>query len=90
MLAYSMRYAGNVLPIPGGVGALDASLTGGLVLYGVSPAQAAVAVIVYHAIALWVPGFGGLLGYARVRSRLLTGESHLSVVNAFAPDGAKP
>jgi hypothetical protein len=45
-------------------------------------------VIVYHAIALWVPGFGGLLGYARVRSRLARGEGDPSSVNALAPEGA--
>lgn len=27
--------------------------------------------IVYHAIALWVPGLGGLCAYLRLRPRLL-------------------
>ena len=46
-----------------------------LALYGVAPAHAAAAVLVYHAIALWVPGLGGLIGYLRVRPRLLKPES---------------
>jgi uncharacterized membrane protein YbhN (UPF0104 family) len=71
ILAYSIGYAANSLPIPGGIGVLDAGLTGALVLYGVSPIHAAAAVIVYHAIAFWVPGLGGLLAYLRVRPRLL-------------------
>jgi uncharacterized membrane protein YbhN (UPF0104 family) len=71
ILAYSIGYAANSLPIPGGVGVLDAGLTGALVLYGVSPVHAAAAVIVYHAIAFWVPGLGGLLAYLRLRPRLL-------------------
>jgi uncharacterized membrane protein YbhN (UPF0104 family) len=71
VLAYTIGYVANMLPIPGGIGVLDAGLTGALVLYGVSPAHAAAAVLVYHAIALWVPGLGGLIGYLRVRPRLI-------------------
>ncbi len=71
-LAYSVGYAANWVPIPGGIGVLDAGLTGALVLYGVSPIHAAAAVIVYHAIAFWVPGLGGLLAYLRLRPRLLS------------------
>jgi uncharacterized membrane protein YbhN (UPF0104 family) len=68
-LGYSIGYAANSLPIPGGIGVLDAGLTGALVLYGVSPVHAAAAVIVYHAIAFWVPGLGGVLAYLRLRPR---------------------
>lgn len=71
ILAYSVGYAANSLPIPGGIGVLDAGLTGALTLYGISPLHAAAAVIVYHAIAFWVPGLGGLLAYVRLRPRLL-------------------
>jgi uncharacterized membrane protein YbhN (UPF0104 family) len=71
VLAYSIGYIANTLPIPGGIGVLDAGLTGALTLYGVSAAHAAAAVLVYHAIALWVPGLGGLIGYLRVRPRLI-------------------
>ena len=70
-LAYSIGYAANWIPIPGGIGVLDAGLTGALVLYGFSPLHAAAAVIVYHAIAFWVPGLGGVLAYLRLRPRLL-------------------
>ena len=71
VLAYTIGYIANMLPIPGGIGVLDAGLTGALTLYGVAPAHAAAAALVYHAIALWVPGLGGLLGYLRVRPRLV-------------------
>jgi uncharacterized membrane protein YbhN (UPF0104 family) len=70
-LAYTIGYIANMLPIPGGIGVLDAGLTGALTLYGVAPAHAAAAVLVYHAIALWIPGLGGVIGYLRVRPRLL-------------------
>ena len=71
VLAYSIGYAANSLPVPGGIGVLDAGLTGALVLYGVSPVPAAAAVIVYHAVAFWVPGLGGLVAYLRLRPRLM-------------------
>ncbi len=71
VLAYSIGYAANALPVPGGIGVLDAGLTGALVLYGISPVRAAAAVLVYHAIAFWVPGVGGLAAYLRLRPRLL-------------------
>lgn len=74
-LAYSIGYAANWVPIPGGIGVLDAGLTGALVLYGVSPVHAAAAVIVYHAIAFWVPGIGGMLAYLRLRPRLLRADA---------------
>ena len=76
ILAYSIGYAANSLPIPGGIGVLDAGLTGALVLYGISPVHAAAAVIVYHAIAFWVPGLGGLIAYLRLRPRLLGAGAH--------------
>ena len=58
VLAYSIGYIANTLPIPGGIGVLDAGLAGALALYGVGPAHAAAAALVYHAIAPWVPGPG--------------------------------
>jgi uncharacterized membrane protein YbhN (UPF0104 family) len=71
VLGYTIGYLANALPIPGGIGVLDAGLTGALVLYGASPARAAAAVLVYHAIAFWIPALGGVLAYARVRPRLI-------------------
>jgi uncharacterized membrane protein YbhN (UPF0104 family) len=70
-LAYTIGYLANTLPIPGGIGALDAGLTGALVLYGVSPAHAAAAVLVYHAVSLWIPGVGGISAFLYLRPRLL-------------------
>jgi len=72
VLAYNIGYLANALPIPGGIGVLDAGLAGALILYGVSPTHAAAAVLVYHAIALWVPGLGGLGAYLRLRPRLVS------------------
>jgi uncharacterized membrane protein YbhN (UPF0104 family) len=70
MVAYLLGYLPNLLPIPGGIGVLDAGLVGALALYGSPVSHAAAAVLVYHAIAFWVPTLGGLLAYARLRPRL--------------------
>jgi hypothetical protein len=43
-----------------------------LIAYGAPATQAAAAVVVYHAIAFWIPSLGGLIGYAFLRRR----ESH--------------
>lgn len=69
-LAYLIGYLANSLPLPGGFGVLDAGLAGALAAYGLDPAHATAAVLVYHAAAFWVPGLGGLLAYASVRGRL--------------------
>ncbi|HWH95813.1 MAG TPA: lysylphosphatidylglycerol synthase transmembrane domain-containing protein [Baekduia sp.] len=69
-LAFLIGYLGNVVPVPGGIGALDGGLTGALVLYGADPASAAAAVLVYHAIVLWVPTLLGTIAFVRLRPTL--------------------
>ena len=67
LIAYCIGYLATAVPIPAGLGVLDAGLAGALVLYGL-PATASVgAVLVYHAIAIWVPGLGGLIAWVSTR-----------------------
>jgi uncharacterized protein (TIRG00374 family) len=66
-LAFLIGYLGNVLPIPGGIGALDGGLTAALLLYGFDAAPAAAAVLAYHAIVLWIPTLLGTIAFLRVR-----------------------
>jgi hypothetical protein len=42
---------------------LDSGLSAALVLYGLPTTAAVGAVLVYHAIAIWVPGLGGLIAW---------------------------
>lgn len=69
VLGYLVGFLANLIPVPGGVGALDAGLVAALVLYGLPVETSAAAVLVYHAIAFWVPGAGGSLAYLRFRHR---------------------
>jgi uncharacterized membrane protein YbhN (UPF0104 family) len=80
VLGYSIGYLANSLPVPGGIGVLDAGLAGALVLYGAPPVHVVAAVLVYHAIAFWIPSLGGLVAYAWLRPRLT------SPGNAPAPE----
>ena len=70
VLGYLIGFLAYALPIPGGIGVLDAGLAGGLTLYGAPAVHATAAVLVYHAVALWVPGAGGLVAYVAGRHRL--------------------
>jgi uncharacterized membrane protein YbhN (UPF0104 family) len=70
---YQIGYLANLLPVPGGVGVLEGGMLGALLLYGTSPAQTAAAVVLYHAIALWVPALGGTVGFARLRGSVAAG-----------------
>ena len=70
VLAYLVGYLANATPIPAGIGVLDAGLVGALALYGLPITHAAAAVLVYHAIAFWLPTLGGTIAYARLRPRL--------------------
>jgi Lysylphosphatidylglycerol synthase TM region len=63
LLAYLIGYLANAVPIPGGVGVLDGGLAAALLLYHV-PAPAAVGgVLLYHALALWIPALSGTIGF---------------------------
>ena len=69
VLAYLIGYLANLIPIPGGFGVLEGGLAGALVAYHAPATQAAAAVVVYHAIAFWIPSLGGLLGYFLLRDQ---------------------
>ncbi|HET7050017.1 MAG TPA: flippase-like domain-containing protein [Solirubrobacteraceae bacterium] len=63
VLAYQIGYLSNFIPVPGGIGVLDGSMIGMLVLYGIGGTVAAAATLVYHAIALWVPALWGTVAF---------------------------
>jgi uncharacterized membrane protein YbhN (UPF0104 family) len=67
VLAYQIAYLSNAIPVPGGIGILDGSLVGMLVIYGVSGTDAAAATLVYHAISLWIPAMWGTLAFLILR-----------------------
>ena len=70
VLGYLIGYLANIIPVPGGFGVLEGGLAGTLIAYGAPATQATAAVIVYHAIAFWIPSLGGLIAYTMLRRRL--------------------
>jgi uncharacterized membrane protein YbhN (UPF0104 family) len=69
-VAYFIGYLATMIPMPAGLGVLDSGLAGALVLYGFSPTASVGAVLVYHAISVWVPGLGGLIAWLPTRGRV--------------------
>jgi uncharacterized membrane protein YbhN (UPF0104 family) len=70
-VAYFIGYLATMIPMPAGLGVLDSGLAGALVLYGFSPAASVGAVLVCHAISVWIPGLGGLIARLPTRDRPL-------------------
>jgi uncharacterized membrane protein YbhN (UPF0104 family) len=70
LVAYIIGQLGSLIPIPGGIGGVDAGLIGTLVLYGVDATDAAVAVIAYRGLLLTIPALLGLPALAVLRRRL--------------------
>jgi uncharacterized membrane protein YbhN (UPF0104 family) len=81
VVGYQLGYLANLIPIPGGIGVLEGGLLAALLLYGLPAAPTAAAVILYHAIALWVPTVGGTVGFARLRRSIADRGATLEAVS---------
>jgi uncharacterized membrane protein YbhN (UPF0104 family) len=69
-LGYLIGQLGGNIPVPGGIGGVDLGLIGVFVLYHQPLAATTAAVLVYHAISLWVPGLLGSVAFVQLRRRL--------------------
>jgi uncharacterized protein (TIRG00374 family) len=69
-MGYLIGELGGLIPIPGGIGGIDAGLVGTLVLYHVPLTAAAGAVLGYRVIALSVPAIVGSAAFVALRRRL--------------------
>jgi uncharacterized protein (TIRG00374 family) len=74
LLAYSASSILALLPLtPGGLGIVEASLSGLLVLAGVSASDAVVATLAYRLASYWLPLLAGLIAYLLFRRRYPAG-----------------
>jgi uncharacterized protein (TIRG00374 family) len=78
-MAYLIGELGGLIPVPGGIGGVDAGLVGTLVLYNVPATAAASAVLAYRAIALWVPAILGSAAFVSLRRTLRRESAEISV-----------
>lgn len=86
IVAYQIGYLADLIPIPGGIGVLEGGLLGTLVLFHLPATQTAAAVIIYHAISLWVPTLGGTVGFVRLRRSIAARRPTLAAVDAPPAD----
>lgn len=70
VLGYLIGQLGGNIPVPGGIGGIELGLIGTLALYHQPLAATTAAVLVYHAIALWVPGVLGSVAFVQLRRTL--------------------
>jgi uncharacterized membrane protein YbhN (UPF0104 family) len=78
VLAYLIGYLANAVPIPGGVGVLDGGLAGALILYHVPAPVALGSVLLYHAVALWIPALSGTLGFIAAQRQIGSGAAQVA------------
>ncbi len=78
-IAYLIGELGGLIPVPGGIGGVDAGLVGTLALYNVSLTNATGAVLAYRAIALWVPAVVGGLAFLALRRTLRNEAAQIAV-----------
>ncbi len=78
-MAYLIGELGGLIPVPGGIGGVDAGLVGAFVLYNVPITSAASAVIAYRAIALWVPAILGSAAFVSLQRTLRRESAEVAV-----------
>ncbi len=86
VLAYLIGYLANAIPIPGGLGVLDGGLAAALLLYHVPAGAALGGVLLYHALALWIPALSGTVGFIAAQRQINSGG--LRAGSGRATDGA--
>jgi uncharacterized membrane protein YbhN (UPF0104 family) len=79
VLGYLIGQLGGNLPLPGGIGGVDLGLIGVFALYHQPLAPTTAAVLVYHAISLWVPAVLGSVAFVQLRNTLRRAEKPASI-----------
>jgi uncharacterized membrane protein YbhN (UPF0104 family) len=91
VLGYLIGQLGGNLPLPGGIGGVDLGLIGIFTLYHQPLAATTAAVLVYHAIVLWVPGLLGSVAFVQLRRALQRQAQPAAMCSPLAePIGAVP
>jgi uncharacterized protein (TIRG00374 family) len=67
VLGFYVGMLGNLLPLPGGVGGVDAGMIGTFAAFGVDFGLATVAVLAFRAFTFWLPTVPGVIAYLQLR-----------------------
>jgi uncharacterized membrane protein YbhN (UPF0104 family) len=84
VLGYLIGMLGGNIPVPGGIGGVDAGLIATFSLFHQPLAATTVAVLTYHAISLWVPAVIGSVAFARLRATLQRDERPATICMPLA------
>jgi uncharacterized membrane protein YbhN (UPF0104 family) len=84
VLGYLVGQLGGNIPIPAGIGGLDAGLVGVLVLYHQPLAVSAGAVLIYHTISIWVPALLGSVAFVQLRRMLMRADRPAAICAPLA------
>ena len=68
VMGYLVGTFGSLLPLPGGVGGIEAGMIGSFAVSGSQVGRAVVGVLACRAISFWLPTIPGIVGYFRLRS----------------------
>lgn len=79
VVGYLVGQLGGNIPVPGGIGGLDAGLIGTFALYHLPLAPTSAAVLIYHGISLWVPALLGSVAFVQLRRTLSREEQPAAV-----------
>ena len=83
-LGYLIGQLGGNIPVPGGIGGTELGLIGTFALYRQPLATTTAAVLVYHAIAQWVPGLLGSVAFVQLRRTLQRDEQRAATCMPLA------
>jgi uncharacterized protein (TIRG00374 family) len=67
IMSYFVGMAGNLLPLPGGIGGVEGGMIGMFAAFGVDFGYATVAVLSYRAFSFWLPTIPGAIAYVQLR-----------------------
>lgn len=70
VMGYLIGQLGGNVPLPAGIGGVDGGLIGAFALYNQPLAPTTAAVLIYHAIAIWVPALLGSVAFVQLRRTL--------------------
>ncbi len=79
-MGYLLGQFMQVIPIPGGVGTIDAGVAGALVLYGVTANSASAAQMIAHALAILIPLIAGGIALAFLPNEIKHTRDHITTV----------
>jgi uncharacterized protein (TIRG00374 family) len=66
VMGYLVGMVANVIPVPGGIGAVEGGMIGAYVAFGVSTGPAVAAVLAYRLFAFFLPTLPGIVSYGRL------------------------